>query len=143
MPKIEIETIIEASAEECFDLMRDRRINAAMSVDSPEAVPTLGQRVTFESSFLGVAQRLVVLAIEVERPRRIVDAMVEGVFESFVHVHEFEEQAGKTLLRDNLMWDMAFGSLGRFADKLVIERRLRQTVNERNLRLRALLEGTE
>jgi ligand-binding SRPBCC domain-containing protein len=141
MPRIEIETLINATPEQCFDLMRDPRINSAMSVDSDVTVPLLGQKVTFESSFLGVAQSLVVLAVEVERPRRLVDAMVDGVFEAFFHVHEFEVQNGKTLLRDILMWDMAYGTLGRFADKLVVERRLRQTVEERNMRLKALVES--
>ena len=110
MPEILIETQIQASAEICFDLMRDIRIHTETTAKTneeavdgvTEGMIGLGQTVTFEGTHFGMRQRLTVTVTEFERPRLFVDEMTKGTFKSFKHVHEFESRDGGTLMRDTL-----------------------------------------
>ena len=148
MPAITLETIIDASAETCFDLMRDIRIQTETAAQTNEKAIAgitdgkigLGQTVAFEGTHFGIKQRLTVIVIEFDRPKRFVDAMIEGSFKSFVHIHEFEPQGDATLMRDTLIWTSPFGILGKVVDKLLLERHLTRLVQARNARLKALAE---
>ncbi len=148
MPKIVLETVIMASAETCFDLMRDIRIHTETTAQTNEKVVAgvtdgmigLGQTVTFEGTHFGMRQRLKVKVIEFERPWLFVDEMIEGKFSAFKHIHEFEPIAEGTLMRDTLIWNSPFGVLGKIIDKLLLERHLRSLVSGRNARLKAIAE---
>ena len=102
MPQIILETMINAPAETCFDLMRDIRIHTETTAQTDEKAVAgvtegkigLGQTVTFEGKHFGMRQRLTVKVVEFDRPRLFVDEMTEGRFRSFKHIHEF--QAEKT-----------------------------------------------
>lgn len=147
MPTIILETKIDAPPEVCFDLMRDIRIHAETTETSGKAVAGvtegkigLGQSVTFEGTHFGLRQRLTVTVVEYERPHRFVDEMTEGGFTSFRHVHEFFPQDGGTFMRDTLTWTSPFGIFGKIADKLLLERHLRNLVRSRNKKLTELAE---
>ena len=148
MPTIILETLISASAEVCFDLMRDIRIHTETTGKTNEKAVAgvtdgkigLGQTVTFEGTHFGLRQRLTVKVVEFDRPRRFVDALIEGRFKSFVHVHEFESCDGRTLMRDMLIWESPFRILGRIVDKLLLERHLTKLVTQRNAKLKAIAE---
>ena len=148
MPTIILETLISASAEVCFDLMRDIRIHTETTGKTNEKAVAgvtdgkigLGQTVTFEGTHFGLRQRLTVKVVEFDRPRRFVDALIEGRFKSFVHVHEFESRDGRTLMRDTLIWESPFGIFGSIVDKLLLERHLTRLVSRRNARLKAIAE---
>ena len=148
MPTIILETLISASAEVCFDLMRDVRIHTETTSQTNEKAVAgvtdgkigLGQTVTFEGTHFGMRQRLTVKVVEFDRPRRFVDAMVEGRFKSFVHIHEFEPRDGDTLMSDTLIWESPFGLLGRIVDKLLLKRHLTQLVSTRNAKLKEIAE---
>ena len=148
MPTLILETLIEAPPEICFDLMRDVRIHrqtTAQTNEKPVADVTaarigLGQTVTFEGTHFGIRQRLTIRVVEFDRPRRFVDAMTEGRFKSFVHIHEFEPRDGGTLMRDMLIWDSPFGILGEIADRLLVEGHLTRLVSTRNSRLKNIAE---
>jgi ligand-binding SRPBCC domain-containing protein len=139
MPKIVLETKINAPVEVCFDLVRDRRIQAE---PLPVVVGEFGpkQLVTFGSSRFGFRQHLTVSVVGFERPVLLVDEMTEGNFKMFKHVHEFSKKDGGTLMRDTLIWTSPFGILGRIVDKLVLESHLRGLVSGRNARLKAIAE---
>lgn len=149
MSTIILETLINAPAEACFDLIRDIRIHTQTTAQTNEKAVAgvtdgligLGQTVTFEGTHFGIRQRLRVKVVEFDRPRRFVDAMIEGSFKSFVHIHEFEPRDGGTLMRDTLIWQSPFSILGMIVDKLVLERHLTKLVSTRNARLKALAEG--
>lgn len=139
MTTIAIDTIIEAAAERCFDLVRDPRIQA----EPPPLVSGefgTGQRVTFRSKKFGVSRDLTVEVTEFDRPRRMVDEMVEGPFAAFTHIHEFIPQGNRTLMRDTLEWTSPFGILGRIADLVLIKRTLSKIVRGRNDKLKRLAE---
>ena len=148
MPTIILETQISASAETCFDLMRDIRVHTETTLQTDEkavagvtdGMISLGQTVTFEGTHFGMRQRLTVEVVEFERPRLFVDEMTEGTFQSFKHIHEFVRVRSGTLIRDTLIWTSPFGILGRIVDKLLIESHLRNLVQTRNLKLKHIAE---
>jgi len=149
MPIITLETLIDAPAEICFDLMRDIRIHPEstakaqkrVSAVAAEGLIGLGQTVTFSGKHLGFRHRLTVKVVEFERPRLFVDKMTTGTFSSFQHVHEFFPHGTQTLMRDTLEWIMPFGIVGRIADKLLIAPHLKQLVAARNAKLKQLAES--
>ena len=148
MPKLTLETQIHATAERCFDLMRDIRIHTETTAQTNEkaiggvtdGMIGLGQTVTFEGTHFGMRQRLTVEVTEFERPRVFVDEMTEGNFRSFKHIHEFVRVRSGTLMRDTLIWKSPFGILGRIVDKLLLERHLRTLVTTRNRKLKEIAE---
>jgi len=140
MPQIVIETLINAPAEVCFDLIRDPRVHpdSKLTIDGIAKVG-MGHRAIFESKVGGMAQQLIVEVVECRRPYIFVDEMVQGPFSSFRHIHEFEADRGTTRLVDTLIWRSSWGMVGKLADRL-IERRLRSIVLKRNRLLKELAE---
>ena len=142
MPQFVIETLIDAPAEVCFDLMRDPRLHSGskVTIEGNREI-SLGQRVTFESKVVGMLHRLTVEVVECHRPRIFVDELVQGAFTSFRHVHELEENNDTTKLVDTMVWESPWGIAGKLADRM-IERRLRAIVHDRNDRLKEIAEST-
>jgi ligand-binding SRPBCC domain-containing protein len=150
MPEIVIETQVNASAEVCFDLIRDARLHTDTTAQTKENAIGglmsgkigLGQTVTFEGVHFGIRQRLTVKVVEFQRPRLFVDEMAEGVFKSFKHIHEFFPNENGVLMRDTLYWTAPLGFLGKVADKLFLENHLRKLVRKRNLKLKEIAEAS-
>ena len=149
MQTLIVETFIDAPAQICFDLVRDVSVHVDTASQTSERAVAgitsgelkLGQIVTFEGRHFGVRQRLTVEVTEYERPRLFVDEMVEGVFKSFKHVHEFNGERGGTRMRDTLTWESPLGILGRVADRFFVEAHLRDLVTIRNARLKSMAES--
>src|SRR4051812_47608096 len=110
MPRVHLETKINAPVKSCFDLMRDVRVQP--SIFSTTDGFALGQTVTFHGRFLGFKQDLVVKVIEFDSPHRFVDMMIQGPFRSFVHIHEYQETDRGTLMHDTVLWESLFGIPG-------------------------------
>ena len=150
MPKIILETFINAPAEVCFDLMRDIRVHTQTTSQTNEKAVAgvtdgkigLGQTVTFEGTHFGMRQRLTVKVTEVDRPRLFVDEMIEGRFKAFKHIHEFTPENGGTLMRDTLEWTAPFGILGRIVDKVLLKRHFLALVGKRNRKLKEIAEAS-
>ena len=148
MSHIILESLIGASAEICFDLMRDIRIHTETTSQTNEKAVAgitdgmigLGQTVTFEGTHFGLRQRLTVKVVEFDRPRLFVDEMIEGSFRSFKHIHEFTPTENGTLIKDTLIWTSPFGILGKVVDKLLLESHLRRLVSVRNASLKGIAE---
>jgi ligand-binding SRPBCC domain-containing protein len=149
MPRIVLETHIEAPVEICFDLARNVDAHCETSAFTEErAVPPgrtsglleAGELVTFEGIHLAVRQRLTARIVEMERPLRFVDEMVKGAFHSMRHTHEFEEKTDGTMMRDILEWKAPLGPLGRLADRLFLERHLRTFLTRKQAGLKRLAE---
>lgn len=150
MPQIVLTTQINATAETCFDLMRDIRIHTettSQTIEKAVAGVTdrkigLGQTVTFEGTHFGMRQRLTVKVVEFDRPKLFIDEMTQGNFRSFKHIHEFFPVENGTLMKDTLIWTSPFGILGKIVDKLMLERHLRNLVTTRNVKLKQLAESS-
>ena len=148
MPVIILETIINSTAETCFDLMRDIRLHTETTAATNEKAIAgvtdgligLGQTVTFEGIHFGIKQRLMVKVTAFERPHLFVDEMIEGIFKSFKHTHEFFPIENATLMKDTLEWTAPLGLLGKIADRLFLENHLRKLVTGRNRKLKEIAE---
>jgi ligand-binding SRPBCC domain-containing protein len=148
MPTITVETKIQAPIDLCFDLARDVEVHCATATGTQECVVNgktsglleLGDQITFEAVHFGVRQRLCSRIVEYDRPRRFTDQMVNGAFKSLRHIHEFEDSGDSTVMRDTLEWESPLGILGILADRLAVERHMRNFLIERNKELKKIAE---
>jgi len=150
MGHVLVETSIAAPPGVCFDLARDVGAHAQSASFSQERVIEpgrmhglleLGDMVTFEGVHFGIRQRATAKIIAMDRPRVFVDELVKSTFRSMRHVHEFVPIDGGTLMRDILDWRSPLGLLGRFADKLFVERHMRWFVETKQRALKEIAEA--
>jgi ligand-binding SRPBCC domain-containing protein len=151
MPKIELETIINAPIERVFDLARCIDSHAeSLSHTNEKAVGgvtkgliNLGETVTWEATHFGFRQRLTSKITVCESPKRFSDQMVSGAFARFVHNHVFEEINGKTVMRDLFDYDSPLGFLGNIVDFLVLEKYMKNLLTTRNESLKRIAESDD
>ncbi len=134
MSVIQIETVIRASVERCFDLARDPDLHERSLGHTGERVVSRtgsgflgpGDLVTFEGVHLAVRQRLTAQITRFEPPHLFEDRMVRGAFRSFRHLHAFQPIEGGTLMIDTFEYRAPLGVLGRLAERLFLTRYLRR-----------------
>ncbi len=139
MLKFEIETLIVASPEICFDLARDIDFHAQslaatseIVVDRPaRGLLELADEVEFEGRHLGVVQRHRARIMAFDRPWHFRDEMVHGAFRAFVHDHDFEVRSNGTLMRDRVQCSAPLGILGRLVEIIVLKPYLRRLIRAR------------
>src|ERR1700760_2883163 len=108
MPKIILETLIEAPVGRCFDLARDIDLHAASMQHTGERAVAgrtsglieFGETVTWEATHFGIRQRLTSKITKFDYPDRFVDEQVSGAFKSFRHEHHFSKHGDATLMSD-------------------------------------------
>jgi ligand-binding SRPBCC domain-containing protein len=67
-----------------------------------------------------------------EPPHRFVDTQISGPYSLWEHTHTFEEDGpGATIIEDRVRYAIPFGPLGRLADRLLVQRDLRQIFDYR------------
>lgn len=67
-----------------------------------------------------------------EPPRRFVDVQIKGPYSLWEHTHNFTEDGpGATLIEDRVRYSIPFGPLGELADRLLVQRDLRQIFDYR------------
>ncbi|WP_342527671.1 SRPBCC family protein [Chryseomicrobium sp. FSL W7-1435] len=148
MPTIHHEIFIQAPIAVCFDLARNIDVHIQTTGTTNErAVAGVtsglienGQTVTWEATHLGVRQKLTAKIIDLERPYRFVDTMVNGAFHSFTHIHEFVESGTGTIMKDTFSYKSPLGVLGIIADKLFLERYMREFIVNRAEGLKKIAE---
>lgn len=148
MPFIRLETLIAAPVELCFDLARDLDVHmASTGLTNERAVAgvtsgmvKLGDEVTWEATHLGVRQRLTSRITAYDRPRMFVDEMLRGAFKRWHHTHLFEQQAGGTLMIDEVDYASPLGPLGRLVDLLYLENYMRRFLLRRNAHIKMVAE---
>jgi ligand-binding SRPBCC domain-containing protein len=148
MPKIQHQIYIEAPIEKCFDLARNVEAHMLTTAKTKERAVggvTTGMlekddQVTWEAVHFGVKQRLTAKITEMERPHLFVDVMVKGAFRSFTHTHEFMKQDTGTIMKDTFSYKSPMGPLGMAADKLFLERYMRDFIKERAVQLKKMAE---
>lgn len=148
MPIIHHEIFIHAPITVCFDLARNIDVHIQTTDKTNErAVAGVtsgliekGQTVTWEATHLGVRQKLTAKITEMERPYRFVDAMVKGAFYSFTHTHEFVESGTGTIMKDTFSYKSPLGVVGIVADKLFLERYMREFIVSRAEGLKKIAE---
>ncbi|WP_370569892.1 hypothetical protein [Sporosarcina sp. resist] len=97
MPIIRHEISIHAPIQVCFDLARTVEVHEGKTLLTKQiaiegitfGLMERGDFVTWETTHLGMKQKLTSQVIEMVKPYRFTDAMVRGAFHSFKHTHEF------------------------------------------------------
>lgn len=149
MPRIQIETRIDAAPARCFDLARDVDLHQQSVAASKERAIAgvtsgrmgLGDTVTWRATHFGVSLRLSSRITEFDPPHRFVDEMIDGPFRRLRHVHQFQAVPGGTLMIDDFDYASALGVLGNIADLLVVRRYLQHLLEQRNAFLKQVAEA--
>ncbi|MBP1155176.1 ligand-binding SRPBCC domain-containing protein [Paenibacillus sp. PvR098] len=148
---IKTELYINAPIEVCFDLARSIDIHAESTSQTKEiavggvtsGLIELGQSVTWEAVHFGIKQRLTAKITEFERPYYFVDEMVEGAFKSFRHIHQFTATGQGVLMMDVFDYVSPLGWIGKLADKLFLERYMRDFLTKRNRYMKQVAEQSQ
>ncbi|WP_075617883.1 SRPBCC family protein [Paenisporosarcina indica] len=149
MPFIEHRQFVKAPIEVCFDLARNVDIHTQTTSHTKERAVSgvtqglleAGDTVTFEARHFGMRQRLTAEVTLMDRPNQFVDVMVKGAFHSFVHTHLFFEESGRTMMIDRFHYRSPFGPIGVVADKLFLEKYMRDFIVSRAKALKRIAEN--
>jgi ligand-binding SRPBCC domain-containing protein len=145
MSRIELQTLIDAPAERCFDLSLSVELHLHSTADTRERVVAgrssgvfeLGDHVTWEARHLGLRHRLSMTISAYDRPHMFRDELVRGPFRRLVHDHFFEPSEQGTLMRDVFEFTSAVPPL----DALVLRPHLRRLLLRRNRTIAELAES--
>lgn len=129
MPLLEYEQSLSCSVEGAFEyLTRPQNVVELASGESkvtllsaPDALHH-GAELEFEIDALG--QSMVHRITAFEPPSRVVEEMVHGPLEEWVHEHLFEESNGGVLLIDRVTFETPRGMIG----LLITEKRIRNSL---------------
>ncbi|RDI45543.1 SRPBCC family protein [Falsibacillus pallidus] len=149
MPIIEYEVTIHAPIQVCFDLARDIDVHMLTTAKTKEkaidgvtsGLVENGDTVIWQATHLGVRQKLTAKIINMDKPYTFTDVMVKGAFHSFTHVHEFMESNQGTIMKDIFIYKSPLGLLGQFADKLFLEKYMRNFIVNRAEVLKRIAEN--
>jgi ligand-binding SRPBCC domain-containing protein len=145
--RIELQTLIRAPQERCFDLARSVDVHLHLAERSQERAVAgrtaglleLGDDVTWEARHLGLTRRLAVRITQFDRPTSFRDEGEGGGIRMLVHEHLFLARQGGTLLVDRFEVESVIRLLDRPLLKPYFERFLRERADG----LRRLAESGE
>ncbi len=151
MPEIIITTIINAPIKRCFDLARSIDLHQHTSARTNEEVIAgvrsglinKGETVTWKAKHFGITQTLTSEISEMNSPFMFEDRMLEGAFKSIQHQHLFEEESGKTIMKDVFIFESPFGIYGRLFNFLVLTNYMKHFLQERNQTIKMIAETDE
>lgn len=148
MPVIEHKQLIKAPIEICFNLVRNVDIHAQPALKTKKkAVGGVtkglleeGDGVTWESVHFGIKQRYTTRVIFMEKPHSFVEKMVKGIFKSFIHIHQFMNEAEGTVMIDHFQYKSRLGPIGVLMDKLFLEKYMKNYIVLRSIELKKIAE---
>jgi ligand-binding SRPBCC domain-containing protein len=149
MPKIKLETEINAPQKIVFDLSRSIDLHKISTKETNEetiAGVTSGligknQSVTWRAKHFGIYQNLTSKITEFKFPDYFVDEMEKGIFKRFRHEHIFKEFENKTIMVDVFDYESPLGILGKIADKLFLEKYMKSLLEKRNETIKDFAES--
>lgn len=149
MPRIHLETYINADMQTVFDLARSidlhqvstKHTNEKAIAGRTSGLIELNETVTWQARHFGVTQKLTSKITEFKKPYLFVDEMLSGAFKSIRHEHWFEERDNGTLMIDKFEYQSPLGILGRLADSLFLSRYLRELLIKRNAVIKSHAES--
>ena len=151
MPIIRHEISIHAPIQVCFDLARTVEVHAGKTLLTKQiaiegitfGLMERGDFVTWETTHLGMKQKLTSQVIEMVKPYRFTDAMVRGAFHSFTHRHEFIERGTETIMIDTFSYKSPFGILGKVANHLFLEKYMSHFIARHAQKVKRVAEATK
>jgi len=146
---IKLETIIAAPAETCFDLSRNLDLHLATQTRAREkaiggkreGLIGYGESVTWQATHFMARLQMTVTITGMDRPFYFKDEMVRGPFLSMSHRHTFHQIGDRTVMRDEFTYQVPFGFLGRWFDRLILNKYLSKVLTERNAFIRLIAES--
>ena len=149
MPRIELNTEIDAPINVVFDLSRSIDFHMKSTEQTGEkaiggktsGLIGLNESVTWRAKHFGVTQNLTSKITVMQRPDIFVDEMTKGAFKWFCHQHLFLEDNGKTLLVDIFEFESPYGFLGKMANRLFLKSYMERLLIERNKHLKEIAEN--
>lgn len=149
MPEILLETIIKTNKYIVFDLSRSIDLHKiATEHTNEEAIEGVtsglighNEMVTWRAKHFGIYQKLTSKITEFDRPNYFVDEMVKGIFTSFKHQHHFKEANGYVQMIDIFNYTSPLGILGKLADKIFLEKYMKELLEQRNRIIKEFAES--
>lgn len=151
MPEIILITTIKAPIKRCFDLARSIDLHLYTASKTNEEVIAgvrsglinKGETVTWKAKHFGITQTLTSEISDMNSPFMFEDKMLDGVFKKIQHQHIFEEESGKTIMKDIFVFELPFGIYGRLFNYLVLTNYMRRFLQERNQIIKRVAESEE
>ncbi len=150
MPVIKHKQHIEAAADVCFNLARKAKdptrtttktISKAAGNKKKELLEE-GDLMIWETEKFGFNQRVSAEVTYLDEPFKIVSMMVNGaLFHSFTHIREFIEISDGTMMICTFEYRAPFGPIGIIANKLFLEKQIREFIASRANALKVLAES--
>lgn len=149
MPKIVLETNINAERKIVFDLSRSidlhlistRETNEKAIAGKISGLMEMNETVTWRAKHLGIYQNLTTKITAFEKPTYFADEMIKGAFKSFKHEHIFENTANGTLMKDIFVYESPLGILGKLADLIFLKSYMTYFLIERNKTIKECAES--
>jgi len=140
MPVINLQTYINASVEDCFNLSRsvDLHLQSMQSHQEKAIAGTitgkmsLHDTVTWKATHFGLPFKMTVQITEMQHPHYFVDEMVNGPFKWFRHYNAFEAKGNGTVMTDEFVFRSPLGWLGKLVDRWVLKAYLHKLLQQRN-----------
>ncbi|MDI2124614.1 SRPBCC family protein [Yinghuangia seranimata] len=148
MPRFELVTRINASAERVFDASLEVEVHTdSMAGSDEQAVGgvtegrlALGDTVTWRARHFGVWWRMTSEITSYDRPYAFVDEQVRGPFAHWRHEHRFETDGAGTVMTDVIDYKAPLGPLGAIAERAVLHRYMVRLIRDRNEHIKTTLE---
>ena len=149
MTTITLVTEINADKKTVFDLSRNIDLHQeSMKTFKEKAVAgrTSGlierdETVTFRGKHFGIYLTHQSKITEMTLYNSFTDEMLRGPFQSFRHTHRFVEENGQTLMKDEIVYEVSFGILGRLLNLLFGKKYLMALITQRNAYIKTLAEN--
>jgi len=149
MTTIELQTVIMAPMEICFDLSRSIDLHQFTTKKTGEKAidgRTSGliekdEWVKWRATHFGVRQTLTVKITEMERPKFFRDVMLKGAFRSMSHDHLFEPHERGTLMTDRFYYQVPFWIAGKLFNSVILKPYMANFLRERNDIIREIAES--
>jgi ligand-binding SRPBCC domain-containing protein len=149
IPIIKHNIYINTSVDACFDLARSVEVHTKTTSKTKETaiagvtkgLLTKGDSVTWEAVHFGIRQRLTARITDMEKPYNFTDVMEKGAFHSFTHIHEFVEEGKGTIMKDTFKYKSPYGIIGKIADKLFLEKYMKNFIESRANELKKIAES--
>jgi ligand-binding SRPBCC domain-containing protein len=151
MPEIILHTAIDAPLERTFFLSTSIDLHKDCTAHTEEeaiggrtsGLLKLNETVTWRAKHFGITQELTSKMIAYEFPKMFVDEMQKGIFKKLYHTHTFSFENGRTLMKDNFIFEAPLGIVRKLAEILFLENYLRKFLIQRNTFLKKVAEGND
>lgn len=149
MAEFETSVSVRCSLDQAFDfLLRPSNVQRVSPpnvglhfLGAPEVVE-VGSRLEFKIQAYGQVAKFVHEITQVDRPERIVERQVQGLFKSWVHAHELSTSPeGETVIVDRIEFEPPGGLLGLLVTSKRILEELEDGYFHRHKQLKKLLES--